>query len=75
MEQAELRRKRGGFSVGKLVTLAGLAGIAGALGRSAWASVGGVETTGAPWLLTFGIVGSIVGVLLVWMDATEPAQK
>jgi len=75
MEHVGLR-KRSGWTIGKVVTLMSLATVGGAvLVRSAWASAGGTASSVSPLLLTIGIVGCIVGVLLVWMDATAPGAK
>jgi hypothetical protein len=73
MEQTGLRSRKG--KLGRVVTLLSLAAVGGAvLVRSAWASAGGTIGSLSPLLLTLGIVGCIVGVLLVWMDATAPAD-
>ncbi len=75
MENAGLQRKSG-WTIGKVVTLMSLAAVGGAvLVRSAWASAGGTGSRVSSLLLAIGIVGCIVGVLLVWMDATAPGAK
>lgn len=74
MEQNGLRSRNGWL--GRIVTLMSLAAVGGAvLVHSAWASVGGTASSVSPLLLTLGIVGCVVGVLLVWMDSTAPAAS
>ena len=61
------KRSRGGILVGGLGVLL----IAGSAISNALASEGGPDSAWSPAMLTFGIVGCIVGALIFWMDATD----
>ena len=71
--ELRVRRKkgRGGLIIGGLSLLA----IAGSFIPNALAAQRVAETALSPALLTFGLVGCVVGALVFWMDATEPTSK
>jgi len=61
------KKKRGGLLIGGLSLVA----IAGSFIPNALAAQGVAESALSPALLTFGLVGCVVGALVFWMDATE----